>query len=241
MVRLSDGKRGWHCVHAGLDCDRCYAEVLNNRWGTKLPYTADSTDKVEWRLNRKELAALLKLREPHLIFLGDMIDLHADFVPYSLLVEVYETMLDADWHIFQVQTKRPHNMATFVDDFGDLPSHIWAGTSCGAWMYKKRLDQLRMVNAQIRYANFEPLIDTLKPPVDLSEIDWAIVGGESGPNYRPMNLNWAREILKECRRQNVAYFFKQNSGLRPGTQPRALGRIYHEYPINLEEWRTGQW
>lgn len=223
----------------GLDCDRCWAESFNRRLGTGLPYSPESTAQVEFHTDKRELLAIMKMRNPAMIVLGDMLDLHADFVPESCLVDIYATMITADQHIFQISTKRPYNMAKFVEkEIPDgLPKHIWVATSVGGWLYKHRIDQLRQVKAKVRFVNFEPLIDTIKPPVNLSGINQAIIGGESGHNYRPMNPSWARELLKECRRQDVAFYFKQDSGRYPGHGKRLLGHVYHEFPYDVSHWR----
>lgn len=220
---------------------RCYAETLNKRLGTGFAFSPEFTDKVEFRLNESELVAILKMKKPSMIFLGDMLDLHASFVPEDLLRPIYNTMVAAKQHIFQLSTKRAGNMAAFVDEHypQGLPEHIWCATSCGSWMYKSRLDELRKVKTEIRFVNFEPLIDSLKPPVDLSGISQVIVGGESGHNHRPMNPSWAWEVYREARRQKVAFYYKQSSNDYPGRGTRLFGKTYHEFPIDVSHWRRG--
>ena len=140
-------------------------------------------------------------------------------------------MKKANWHVFQVLTKRPKRMLEFVESYGKIPKHIWMGTSVELSMYKPRIDILREINVDVRFISFEPLLGPMGK-VDLSGIAWTIVGGESGPHHRPIQESWVRELRDESVSQNVAFFFKQWGGHSPKSGGRELdGRHWDEYPI----------
>jgi protein gp37 len=168
-----------------------------------------------------------------MVFVDSMSDLFHEEMPEDYLRRCFAVMEQEDWHSYQILTKRPHRMLEFSRKFGRIPDHIWMGTSVESWPFMSRIDLLRKVPARIRFVSFEPLIDSVRPPVDLSGIGWTIVGGESGPNYRPVKVEWIREIRDECLRQGVAFFFKQFGGLRPKSGGRVLdGQIWNEYPVS---------
>jgi protein gp37 len=193
-------------------------------------------------LNQKELDAWVRLKEPSKIFIEDMADLFHEEMPLEYLDRVFLTMVQANWHIYQILTKRPEMMLRYAGLVRRFPDHVWAGTSVESWPFVKRIDILRQVPVKVRFVSFEPLIDSVippntkhNPPLDLSGISWAIAGGESGPNFRPLNLQWTREIRDQCQQQGVAFFFKQVGGLRPKSGGRILdGRTWGQYPGMLE-------
>jgi protein gp37 len=161
-----------------------------------------------------------------------MSDLFQTDVPDEFVKSVWTVMREADWHIFQVLTKRPENMARVVTELG-LPMlpHIWLGTSVESDEFKYRIDLLRSVPAVVRFVSFEPLIGKIGE-VDLTAVHWAIVGGESGPRARPMQANWVEEIRVQCTEQNVAFFFKQWGGVNKKTTGRRYrGRTWDDFPI----------
>ncbi len=159
---------------------------------------------------------------------------HAD-IPEVFQRRIFEVMLRADHHNYQVLTKRPSRAERFVRrnadlfDSGTVPSHIWIGASveCADVLY--RVDQLRQVAAEVRFLSCEPLLGPLD--LDLNLVDWVIVGGESGLGFRPMNLSWARSIRDQCGAAGVAFFFKQVGGRTPKAGGRLLdGREWNQYP-----------
>jgi protein gp37 len=162
-----------------------------------------------------------------------MSDLFHKEVPKSFIDSVFDTMETADWHTYQVLTKRSSLMARYLRGRygGDsAPPHIWLGVSVEDGKNAVRLRHLRAAQASTKFVSFEPLLGPVGK-VDLSGIDWAIVGGESGPHARPMAEEWAIEIRDQCRAARVAFFFKQWGGLRPKSGGRLLdGREWSEWP-----------
>jgi protein gp37 len=165
--------------------------------------------------------------------MGDLF--HAD-VPEEYVREVFTVMLKADRHVYQILTKRPARMRRFIqrnaDLFadGEVPLHIWLGTSIESQDVAFRADHLRQVRAKMRFLSCEPLLGPLT--LDLDGIAWVIVGGESGIVHRPLHLDWARALRDNCEREGVAFFFKQIGGRTPKAGGRVLdGRLWSNYPI----------
>lgn len=183
--------------------------------------------------NEAALDTPLKWKKPRKIFVNSMSDLFQDGVPAKLVSRVWDAMAASPRHVYQILTKRPENMARIVRDTGlaTLPN-VWLGTSVESADYNYRIDELRSVPAAVRFISFEPLIDEIGL-VDLSNIHWAIVGGESGPRARAMEEDWVEEIRRQCRQQNVAFFFKQWGGANKKATGRTLrGRTWDEYPAH---------
>lgn len=182
-------------------------------------------------LHTSALGLPLKWRRPRKIFVNSMSDLFHESMPEDFVKSCFDVMTNADWHVYQILTKRPHRMLYFAKEYGEIPDHIWMGTSVELAMYKSRIEILRQVPARTRFISFEPLIGSIGK-VDLNGISWAIVGGESGPNHRPIDPSWVREIRKQCKMQGVAFFFKQWGGRTPKSGGRILdGKEWNEYPI----------
>jgi protein gp37 len=162
-----------------------------------------------------------------------MSDLFHKEVPKSFIDSVFDTMETADWHTFQVLTKRSSLMVRYLRSrygTGRAAPHIWLGVSVEDAKNVVRLKHLQAAQASVRFISFEPLLGPVGK-VDLSGIDWAIVGGESGPGARPMAEEWAIEIRDQCLAFKVAFFFKQWGGLRPKSGGRLLcGREWNDYP-----------
>jgi protein gp37 len=184
-------------------------------------------------LIEKTLDAPFKWRTPRKIFVNSMSDLFQDGVPGDFIKRVWSTMQLANWHTYQVLTKRPDNMARTLKTLS-LPvlQNVWLGTSVESAKYKDRIAELRRIQAQIRFISFEPLIGPIGA-VDLTGIHWAIVGGESGPKARPMDANWVEEIHQECSNQDVKFFFKQWGGVNKKARGRKyLGRTWDSFPAS---------
>jgi protein gp37 len=172
----------------------------------------------------------LKWRNPRKIFVNSMSDLFHESMKDAFLERCFDVMVKANWHIFQVLTKRPERMLDFVKQYGNIPDHIWLGTSVELDLYKSRIEVLRKAGCKTRFVSFEPLLGPVGE-VNLAGISWAIVGGESGPNYREIKADWIREIQKQCEEQGVAFFFKQWGGVRAKSGGRLLdGKEWNEYP-----------
>ncbi len=172
----------------------------------------------------------LKWKTSKKIFVNSMSDLFHENMPQAFLKRCFDVMEQADWHIYQILTKRPERMQSFVREYGHVPGHIWLGTSVEMAMYKSRIEILKQVDCNIKFISFEPLVGAVGE-VDLSGISWAIAGGESGPNHRPILREWVREIRDQCGEQGVSFFFKQWGGITPKSGGRRLdGREWNEYP-----------
>lgn len=185
-----------------------------------------SGDRPVWtgkiHLIEKTLAIPLSWRKPRKIFVNSMSDLFQDGVPSSFIRRVWETMEQAHWHTYQILTKRPENMLGLLAKLGRDPlPNVWLGTSVESEKYKGRIEALQKIPARVRFVSFEPLIGSIGT-VNLSNIHWAIVGGESGPRSRTMEVRWVEEIRRQCKHQNVRFFFKQWGG----TNKKATGRKY---------------
>ena len=220
------------CTKIGPGCDNCYAERFAERWrGIEgHPYEQG----FDLRLWPSRVDQPMKWRKPRLIFVNSMSDLFHKKVPVDLIDAVFDTMERADHHIFQVLTKRSSPMRRYVNQrYADdaVPDHIWLGVSIEDRDHLSRLEHLRQSNVTIRFVSFEPLLGPIGA-VDLGSVAWAIVGGESGPNARPMNPDWARDLRDQCLARDVAFFFKQWGGDRPKSGGRLLdGEIWDGFPV----------
>jgi len=231
------------CTRVSAGCDHCYAAVLANGrladiYLSRKPAkdtTGNRRDPFAVRLWPERLDYPLRWKDSRRIFVNSMSDLfHAD-IPEEFQRRVFEVMLEADHHIYQVLTKRPSRAERFVRRYADLfiggvvPEHVWIGSSVESQDALYRVDQLRGVAATVRFLSCEPLLGPLA--LDLDSIDWVIVGGESGIGYRSLGLDWARSIRDQCLEAGVAFFFKQVGGRTPKAGGRLLdGRSWDEYP-----------
>lgn len=220
------------CTKITPGCDFCYAERFSERFrgvpGHPFENGFDLTLRPE-RLNQP-----LHWRRPRRIFVNSMSDLFHKDIPKLFVDAVFDTMEAANWHTFQVLTKRSSLMVRYLYDRyaeGHLaPDHIWLGVSVENARNAVRLKHLAAARASVKFISFEPLLGSVGT-IDLTEIDWAIVGGESGPNARPMAEKWVTEIRRQCEAANVAFFFKQWGGIRPKSGGRLLGgREWNQYP-----------
>jgi protein gp37 len=219
----------WHCIKVSPGCQHCYAARLNTRWGG--PDYVVGADTI--RLDERALDKPLHWRTPRKIFVCSMTDLFEARVPDEWLRQIFVTMACAPQHTFQVLTKRPERMRDYLCDPGlrfpwPLP-HVWVGTSIESDAYVGRADALRTIPASVRFISAEPLLGPL-PSLDLSGISWLISGGESGPDYRPMDPQWARDLRDACIRAGVAYWHKQGSGPRPGMDVLLDGQVWQQFP-----------
>jgi len=165
-----------------------------------------------------------------MIFVNSMSDLFHDGVPVNFIQSVWEIMMRANQHTFQILTKRAERMAEITQLLPVLPN-VWLGTSVENADYLWRLHALRQARAAIRFVSFEPLLGSVGI-ADLKDIDWAIVGGESGPHSRPMESQWVQEIQSACRRAGTAFFFKQWGGKNKKRTGRSFeGRTWDELPV----------
>ena len=219
------------CTKISAGCDHCYAERFSERFRGVEGHPYEPGFDLTLRPGRLDHPR--RWRRPQLIFVNSMSDLFHKNIPTEYIESVFDTMERADWHIYQVLTKRSSLMRRFVRErYGDrtAPPHIWLGVSIENAEALTRLRHLKQTNASVRFVSFEPL---LGPPgaVNLENIHWVIAGGESGPGARPVQPEWVRNLRDQCQAQDVAFFFKQWGGRTPKAGGNSLdGRQWQEYP-----------
>ena len=220
------------CSKVTAGCDFCYAERFSERFRGVAGHPFEGGFDLTVRPAR--LTQPLRWRKPRRIFVNSMSDLFHKAVSLEFIDSVFDTMELADWHTYQVLTKRSSLLVRYLRRrYGDrlAPQHIWLGVSVENEDNAVRLKHLKSAQAAVKFVSFEPLIGSVGA-VDLTGINWAIVGGESGPGARPMAEEWVLEIRDQCEEQAVAFFFKQWGGIRPKTGGRKLkGREWNEYPL----------
>ncbi len=221
------------CTKISPGCAHCYAEVFAERFrGVRgHPYEQG----FDLRLVPEKLDEPLKWKTPRRVFVNSMSDLFHEEIPDDYIASVVDVMLQADWHIYQVLTKRSARMLDLLKNrlrIAAAKSHIWWGVSVENKKYGlPRIQHLHSAPAATKFLSIEPLLEDLGK-IDLTDIDWVIVGGESGPGARPMLRDWVVSIRRQCRRHNVPFFFKQWGGVRKKKAGRLLdGRTYDEMPV----------
>lgn len=219
------------CTKISPGCDRCYAERFSERFRGVPGHPFENGFDLTLRPERLEQP--LRWRTAKMIFVNSMSDLFHKEVPFSFVDRVFDTMENADHHIFQILTKRSSRMRDYVNHRyprAPAPPHIWLGCSVEDAKRKGRIRHMQKMNAAVRFLSLEPLIGPLGP-LDLRDIHWVIVGGESGPGHRPMAEDWVVDIRDQCQAQHVAFFFKQWGGFRPKSNGRQLfGEEYNQFP-----------
>lgn len=220
------------CTKVSPGCKNCYAERMTRRLLAMGQCNYRNGFKVT--AHDHVLGLPLKWKKPQTIFVNSMSDLFHKDVKDEFIMEVFDIMNKAPWHTFQVLTKRAERLA---DISNRLPwgKNIWMGVSVENGDYKWRIDYLRKIKAQVKFISFEPLIDRVGK-VNLKGIDWAIVGGESGPRARYMSPEWVADLRDQCLAQKVPFFFKQWGGVNKKKTGRLLdGRIWNEMPHVVKE------
>lgn len=215
------------CTKVSPGCKHCYAERMARR--LRAMGQPNYRNGFALTLQPQLLDAPLRWRRPRTIFVNSMSDLFHDGVPFTYVEAIFDVMRRAHWHRFQVLTKRSERLAKLAPRI-DWPANIWMGVSVESSRYRHRIDQLRETAARIKFLSLEPLLGPL-PTLDLSGIDWAIVGGESGPGARPLREAWVKDLRDQCQRTRVAFFFKQWGGVHKKRTGRLLdGRTWDEMP-----------
>ncbi len=228
------------CVKVSPGCKHCYAERFAERFrgvrgarGRPHPFFPG----FEPTLRPERLDRPLRWASPRMVFVNSMSDLFGEFVSDAFLARVFNVMRNTPQHTYQVLTKRADRLAEWTrrHSWIDDAPHIWLGVSVeNAEHGVPRIAALRRARAAVRFLSVEPLLEQL-PRLDLSRIDWVIVGGESGPGARGMDPRWVRSIRDQCVRQCVAFFFKQWGGARKAKTGRVLdGRTWEQFPSAVE-------
>ncbi|WP_439359937.1 DUF5131 family protein [Bradyrhizobium sp. DASA03007] len=220
------------CTKISAGCDNCYAERFSERFRGTLGHAFEGGFDLMLRPERVDQP--LHWRKPRMVFVNSMSDLFHKDIPDAYISRVCDTMEQAKWHTFQVLTKRSSLMRNFLKrryGEGCGPTHIWFGVSVEDGGKLSRIRHLQEAPAGVRFLSIEPLVGRIGK-LDLTGIDWVIVGGESGPRARPMNADWVREIRDQCVDSSVAFFFKQWGGFRPKSGGRDLdGAEWSQFPI----------
>lgn len=224
------------CTKISPGCKHCYAETFAERFRNVPGHPYEHG--FDPRLIPDKLLEPIRWPAPKTIFVNSMSDLFQDGVPNEYITAVATVMLHANWHTYQVLTKRAERLrqllSTTLRDAAHAP-HIWWGVSVEDKKYgKPRIDHLRGAPAAVRFLSIEPLLEDLGP-LDLTGIHWVIVGGESGPGARPMQPAWVRAIKEQCEKQGSLFFFKQWGGVQKSKRGRRLdGRTYDDMPAQLD-------
>ena len=193
------------CTKISQGCVNCYAEAMAHR--LKAMKTKKYVNGFDLTLHEECLSEPLLWKQPHTIFVCSMSDLFHKDVPFSFVDKVVDIINRTPQHRYQILTKRAERMAEYFLTH-DIPGNAWLGVTVEAKSSKPRIDCLRVLDAPIRFLSCEPLIEDLGE-LDLSNIDWVIVGGESGPFGRPMKEEWVLNIKRQTEAQDAAFFFKQ--------------------------------
>jgi protein gp37 len=220
------------CTKISPGCTHCYAETFAERFRGVPGHPYEQG--FDLRLVPDKLLEPFRWRTSKMVFVNSMSDLFHESVPDDYIVKVAQTMDRADWHTYQVLTKRAERMAALLRTklrFVADRSHIWWGVSVeNRKQGMPRIQHLQSAPAKVRFLSVEPLLESLGA-VDLSDIRWVIVGGESGRGARPMKKEWVLELRNRCQREGVAFFFKQWGGVHKAKAGRILdGRTYSEFP-----------
>jgi len=215
------------CTKISSGCENCYAEVMSRR--LKAMGQPNYIRGFDVALHEHVLGYPLKWKKPQTIFVNSMSDLFHEDVPDSFIFKVFSVMRQASWHRFQILTKRSSRLLELSSQL-DWSINIWAGVSVENQETLFRIDHLRNVPAIVRFLSIEPLIGPIFE-MNLSNIDWVIVGGESGPRSREMKEEWVIQIKNQCITNDVPFFFKQWGGVNKKKNGRLLeGRTWDEMP-----------
>jgi protein gp37 len=215
------------CTKISSGCKQCYAEVIANDLRDR--GIRRYTNGFNLTLHSDLVDLPRHWCKPKLVFVNSMSDLFHKDIPFDFLDSVFDTMNACPQHRFQILTKRSNILVQNAPNL-KWTDNIWMGVSVEDLTQAHRIDDLRQVPAKVRFLSLEPLLSPM-PNLNLSDIHWVIVGGESGPSYRPMDINWARDIKDQCAKAGVKFFFKQYSGVHPKSLGDELdGVVWHEYP-----------
>ena len=219
------------CNKLSPGCKHCYAE----RMALRLQAMGQPNYRNGFKLTLHEHVLELPLhwKRPQMIFVNSMSDLFHKNVPFEFefIQKVFQIMMEASWHTFQVLTKRSNRLLE-LDEQLTWPDNVWMGVSVENKDYTFRIDHLRQTQAKTKFLSLEPLLGPLQD-LNLSGIDWVIVGGESGPNARPMQRSWVVDIRNQCQTAKVPFFFKQWGGVNKKKAGRELdGRTWDELPVS---------
>ncbi|MXZ73974.1 MAG: phage Gp37/Gp68 family protein [Gemmatimonadetes bacterium] len=215
------------CNKISRGCDNCYAERFAERWRGVSGHPYEQGFNL--RLWPSRLIQPSRWLKPRMIFVNSMSDLFHKRIDPKYIDLVFSTMETVNWHVYQILTKRSSLMKAYLQTrYADrlVPDHIWCGVSVEDHSAISRINHLRSTPVSVRFLSLEPLLGPIKN-IDLEGISWVIVGGESGPNARPMRPEWVRDIRDCCAKAGVPFFFKQWGGRTPKAGGRELEGVEH--------------
>ena len=222
------------CTKITRGCDNCYAERLAERFRGTPGHPFESGFDLTLRPER--ISQPLSWKRPRMIFVNSMSDLFHKDIPTEFIDRVFDTMEQAEQHVFQVLTKRSPLMRDYLQHrYGSnlTPQHIWCGVSVEDNKATARIRHLRDAPISTRFLSIEPLLGPIGD-IDIEGVAWVIVGGESGPNARPMKPEWVFEVRSLCERKRIPFFFKQWGGRTPKSGGRLLDGVeYNAIPTYL--------
>lgn len=219
------------CTKISPGCKHCYAERLAER--LMLMGVQKYRNAFKVTLHPDTLLAPLSWKQSRTIFVNSMSDLFHEEVPLSFIQQVFDVVRQAHWHRFQVLTKRSSRLRELASIL-EWPGNLWMGVSVENDDYRYRIDDLRSTPAHVKFLSLEPLLGPL-PALDMHQIDWVIVGGESGPGARPCSPEWVTDIRDQCVRADVPFFFKQWGGINKKRAGRLLeGKTWDQVPVDAQ-------
>jgi protein gp37 len=222
------------CSPISIGCNHCYALRMAKRlqaMGNK-----NYINGFDVSLHAEMLSKPLNWKKSRLIFVNSMSDLFHEKVPFQFIESVFDVMKQAKWHTFQILTKRSDRLLALASKL-EWPSNVWFGVTVESEAFLHRIDHIRNIPASVRFISCEPLLTPLDGLI-LKNIDWVIVGGESGSNARPMHISWVESIQLQCAISNVPFFFKQWGGVNKKKNGRLLhGNQYSAMPLKFSPLR----
>jgi protein gp37 len=220
------------CTKISPGCQNCYAERLAKR--LQAMGQINYINGFNLTVHKKSIEIPLKWKKPQLIFVNSMSDLFHKDVPFGFIKDVFDIMHNCKHHIFQILTKRSKRLLDLSTKL-NWPQNVWMGVSVENNNYINRIEHLRQIDAQIKFISFEPLLSQIDVALlDLSKINWVIVGGESGPKARSIEEVWITDIRDKCIQDNVPFFFKQWGGFFKKKHGRVLqGETWEQMPNTI--------
>jgi protein gp37 len=221
------------CTKISSGCKYCYAEVMSRR--LKAMGQEKYKNGFELTLHPEVLQEPYSWKKPKTIFVNSMSDLFHKDIPVEYIQQIFKVIKENPQHIFQALTKRA-DVLRYYDSEGWLewPHNLWMGVTVENNEVTHRIENLRKTGARVKFLSCEPLLSPL-PEMDLKEIDWVIVGGESGRTPRPIKEEWVIDIKEQCQKANVAFYFKQWGGTNKKKTGKILeGKVYNAMPVNAE-------
>lgn len=238
MSKIEWTEKTWNpvtgCTKFSAGCAHCYAETMANR--LKAMGVEKYSNGFTPTLHEESLFEPLAWKKPHTIFVCSMADLFHEDVPFEFIDKVMSTIQKTPWHRYQILTKRAQRMADYFSN-ADVPSNVWLGVTVENQQAKSRIDILRRMDAPVRFLSCEPLLEDLGE-LDLTNINWVIVGGESGVQARPMHPSWVKSIRDQAIADDIPFFFKQwgtwgADGIKRSKKANGKlldGEVYHMMP-----------